>query len=124
MEHTIIYARAEGARGDGRTKDTAVLQSCIDRCHSLGGGTVVVEQGDFVCGTLYLKSRVTLEVRASAVLRASPDIADYGEDTHHNRYRNEHDMDRCWLYAQDGEDITITGGGELNGNAKAFPYSI
>lgn len=121
MENTTISARKEGACGDGKTKDTAILQRCIDRCHTAGGGTVVLEQGTYVCGTLYMKSHVTLEIRPSAILLASPDIADYGTDTHHNRYRNEHDMDRCWLYAEDAEDITVTGGGTLNGNAGAFP---
>lgn len=46
-------------------------------------------EGVFLSGSLYLKSDVTLEVTASAVLKASGDIGDYGDDTHCNRYRNE-----------------------------------
>lgn len=113
--------RKYGAAGDGKRKDTQAIQSAVDACAAAGGGTVVIEDGTYLCGTLYLKSHVTLEIAASAVLQASPDIRDYGTDTHHNRYRNEHELDRCWIYAQDQEDIGICGAGTLHGNAEAFP---
>ena len=121
MEESILYARGQGAVGDGKVKDTAAIQRCIDRCSQEGGGTVVLERGVYLCGTLYLRSNVTLDIRRSAVLLASPEIGDYGADTHYNRYKNEHDMDRCWLYGEDLENITIAGEGEINGNAAAFP---
>lgn len=54
-----------------------------------GGGRVLLEDGTFLSGTLYLKSYVYLEIAESALLKASPEIFDYGTDTHHNRYRNE-----------------------------------
>lgn len=57
----------------------------------------------FLSGTLYLKSYVYLEIAESALLKASPEIFDYGTDTHHNRYRNETELDRCFLFAQDAE---------------------
>lgn len=109
-----------GAIDDGVTVNTEVIQNCVDRC-SKEGGIVQISGGVFVCGTIYLKSNVALRIDAGAVLLASPDIADYGEDTHYNRYRNESDMDRCWIYACDQENIHIFGEGMLNGNAEAFP---
>ena len=109
-----------GARADGHTKDTAAVQAAIDVA-ATQSGTVWLVGGVFVCGTLYLKSNVTLEVTNSATLLASPDIADYPADTHHNRYRNEPKLDRCFLFAQDAENITICGSGIIDGNAAAFP---
>lgn len=100
---------------------TDMIQQAIDACHGEGGGTVLLEHGTYVSGTLYLKSGVTLEIAASAVLMASPDIADYGEDTHYNRYINETDMDRCFLYAEEQTNIGIKGLGQINGNEGAFP---
>ena len=85
---TIFDPRDLGARADGHAKDTAAVQAAIDKAAALGG-TVRLAGGVFVCGTLYLKSIVTLEVTASATLLASPDMADYSTNTHHNRYRNE-----------------------------------
>lgn len=117
----VYNARDFGAAGDGRTKDTKALQCTIDTCAAQGGGRVILEGGAFLTGTLYLKTGVYLEIEAEAVLLASPDIADYGTDTHHNRYRNEPELDRCLIYAQDAEHIGLIGCGEINGNAERFP---
>lgn len=116
----IIDPRDFGAAADGKTKDTAAVQTAIDAA-AAQGGTVRLAGGVFVCGTLYLKSNVTLEIAGSATLLASPDIADYGTDTHRNRYRNEPELDRCFLFAQDAENVTICGSGVIDGNAAAFP---
>lgn len=110
-----------GAVGDSKTTDTAAIQKAIDICHEKGGGFVILEDGGFISGTLYIKSNVWLDVKAGAVLYASGDIKDYGSDTHYNRYVNETDMDRCFLYAKDAENIGITGQGIINGNAELFP---
>lgn len=98
--------RSYGAMADGHSKDTAAVQAAIDAA-AAQGGTLRLAGGTFVCGTLYLKSNVALEITNSATLLASPDIADYGTDTHHNRYRNEPELDRCFLFAQDAENVTI-----------------
>lgn len=117
----VYDVRAFGAAGDGKKKDTEAIQKAVDACAVQGGGTVLLSGGRFLSGTLYLKSNVCLSIEAGAVLLASPDIDDYGTDTHHNRYRNETELDRCFLFAQDAENVTLTGYGEINGNAEAFP---
>ncbi|MDR2078133.1 MAG: hypothetical protein LBP74_00245 [Treponema sp.] len=118
---TMYNVKDYGALGDGKTRDTTAVQAAIDDCSRAGGGRVVLEGGRFVCGTLYLRSGVELHVSASAVLFASGSIADYPDDTHYNRYVNETDMDRCFIYAEDAENIGITGRGIINGNAESFP---
>ncbi|MFE5409459.1 glycoside hydrolase family 28 protein [Microbacterium sp. NPDC056569] len=120
MPHTFD-PRDFGAIGDGTTLDTAALQAALDACGAAGGGLVAVEDGTYLTGTLFLRSRVELHVAASARLLASPDIADYPEDVHHNRYRNEPELDRCLLLARDVEHVTLSGPGEINGNGPAFP---
>lgn len=112
---------AYGAVGDGITVCTHIIQECIDGCSRAGGGTVIIDQGVFISGTIYMKKNVTLEITSSATLMASPHISDYSMDTHHNRYRNESDLDRCWIYAEDQENFCIRGMGRIDGNAEAFP---
>lgn len=100
---------------------TERIQSAIDRLHRNCGGTVILQGGEFVSGTIRLRSNIELRLEAGARLVASPDIADYATDTHWNRYRNEHELDRCFIFAQDAENIALTGEGEINGSAAAFP---
>ena len=61
-----------GAVGDGVTVNTQAIQRAID-----AGGTVLIPEGVFVTGTLYLKSHGGLHLAPGAVLRASTDRADY-----------------------------------------------
>jgi len=113
--------RDYGAIGNGIANDTKAIQMAINECNKNRGGTVYISGGTFIAGSLYMKSNVYLNISPSAVLLASGNINDYEEDTHYNRYRNEHDMDRCWIYAEDITNFGITGNGEINGNAEAFP---
>ena len=39
---------------------TAAFQRAVDRCADAGGGTVVVPPGEFVTGTVQLRSNVTI----------------------------------------------------------------
>lgn len=115
----VFYARRYGARGDGARDDTAALQALID---GAGGAarSIVLDKGVFLCGTLYLKSGVTLEILPEAKLQATGDIAKYPCDTHCNRYKNEEYMDQCFIFAENAENIALCGGGEINGNAAFF----
>ena len=74
QDYRIIDA---GAVGDGKTLNTAAIQSVIDRCASSGGGRVVVPPGVFITGTLRLRSRVTLHLENGAVLKGSDRLEDY-----------------------------------------------
>lgn len=66
-----------GARGDGVRNDTVAVQAALDAAAAAGGGRVVLGSGRFLCGTLWLRSRVALEISDGAVLLASRDIRDY-----------------------------------------------
>jgi polygalacturonase len=66
-----------GAKGDGKTLDTAALQSAIDACTAAGGGTVLVPAGTFLIGTVELKSNVTLHIAASGKLLGTTDGTQY-----------------------------------------------
>ncbi|MBL9204338.1 MAG: hypothetical protein JNN01_04590, partial [Opitutaceae bacterium] len=67
----VYDVRAYGATGDGVTLDTSAVQAAIDACSLEGGGTVLVPAGDFVIGTVDLKSHVTLHLTARGRLLGS-----------------------------------------------------
>lgn len=119
-EHPLFVTPWEfGAAGDGSTDDTAAVQRTLDAAAATGS-TALLAGGTFCCGTLRLPGGLTLRIEAGAVLLASPDISRYAADTHHNRYRNEPELDRCFLFACDAENITLTGRGVIDGNGAAF----
>ena len=49
-----------GAKGDGKTVNTKILQDVIDQCSHYGGGTVRIPAGVFVTGTIFMRSNVML----------------------------------------------------------------
>ena len=62
----VYRAKEFGAKADSVTKDTAAIQRAIDICAQNGGGRVLLDDGTFLSGTLYLKSYVYLEIAESA----------------------------------------------------------
>ena len=60
-----------GAKGDGETDDTAMIQAAILCCPD--DGRVLVPPGEYVTGPLFLKSHLTLEIADGAVLKLLTD---------------------------------------------------
>lgn len=99
-----------GAKGDGKTIDTDSIQAAIDHCHNSGGGKVYLQRGIFIITHINLKSFVTFEIEAGAVLRSA------GISGH-----------RRMIIAEDQRDLTICGRGTIDGNSdyvfsKTGPY--
>lgn len=118
----IYNVRSFGAKGDGRTLDTACVQSAIDACHNEGGGTVVVPAGTFVIGTVELKSNVTLHIAADGKLLGSADGKQY-HAVDAIPLKGDHTLgDGNWalLFAIDAKNITIEGPGTIDGQGAQF----
>ncbi len=111
-----------GAKGDGKSKDTAAIQATIDACHRQGGGTVLFPPGTFLSGSLHLKSGVALHLDHAATLLASKDQADF-DTCEKLDFKNAADHETSFfhhslIWAEDAERIAITGSGRVNGNRK------
>lgn len=99
---------------------TAEIQSAIDRISLYDGGRLILSGGCFHSGTLFMKSGVELCIEKGSTLKASTSLSDYSPDVHHNRYRNETNIDLCLIYAQNAENISFTGAGTIDGSNEAF----
>ena len=117
LEGARIYnVRDYGAKGDGKTLDTSAIQSAIDKCFNEKGGTVVIPAGDFLSGTLELKSNVTLHITASGKLLGSPKREDYTA----GKGVPPGNGNIVFLYAVNAQNVSIEGMGTVDGNGLAF----
>jgi len=115
----IFDVRDFGAVGNGKTMNTAAIQRAIDYCNASGGGTVFVGGGIFMSGTLVLKDHVTLWVDAGTILRGSQEKTDYPAlRVSLPSFRQKEDFQ--FIFAEKKKNITITGGGIIDGNAIAY----
>ncbi|HEV3196395.1 MAG TPA: glycosyl hydrolase family 28 protein [Bryobacteraceae bacterium] len=112
----IYNVRDFGAKGDGQTLDTAAVQAAIDACTRDKGGTVIVPAGDFIVGTMELKSNVTLHVSPAGRLLGS------GKPEHYNAGKGvpPGNGNVVLLYAVDADNVTIEGRGAIDGQGNRF----
>ena len=118
--HGVLDVRTFGATGDGVTMDTAAVQAAIDACSQAGGGTVYVPPGNYLAGTIVLKSGVTLHLARGATLLGSTNLDDY--PAHDAAYRSYTDnyTNRALIFAENQENIAICGEGVIDGQGAAF----
>jgi Glycosyl hydrolases family 28 len=110
--------RHSGARGDGKTKDTAAIQRAIDAAAGAGGGTVYLGPGDYLSGGIALKSNITFYLDAGATLLGSKDLADYGPQSGPSPHgdANVHHL----VFARDAENVALCGLGRIDGQGRAY----
>lgn len=116
----VFSIKSYGAVGDGAAMETEAVQKTIDACHAAGGGVVWVPAGDYVIGTITLRSNITLSLDYGASLLGSQDIADYATDLVKPREGWVH----CLIYAANSTNISIEGLGVIDGRGtpEAFPW--
>lgn len=114
-----VAASAYGVLPQTGKDVTPLLQRAIDRAAE-ERVCLALEEGSYICGTLYLRSHTSLCIPSGARLLGNGDSSFYPDTTGPHRYLNEEWMNTCFIYAEDAEDIRLFGGGEINGNARAF----
>jgi hypothetical protein len=121
----VFNVRDFGAKGDGKTLETAALQKAIAACAADGGGQVLLPPGKYLSATIRLKSHVTFKLDAGAVLIGCPDPDAY------DHFSAPRDMPeakfptrwhRALIIGDDVEDVAIVGPGTINGNKVFDPH--
>jgi polygalacturonase len=111
--------RKAGARGDGRTRDTSAIQAAVEAA-ARTRGRVYFPPGEYLSGTVRLRSDVTLHLDEEAVLIASRDDGDFDpvERLAHEAHADAETTDFRFalLQGQGVERIRILGPGRIDGN--------
>ncbi|MHC4913976.1 MAG: glycoside hydrolase family 28 protein [Planctomycetota bacterium] len=116
----VFDVRERGAAGDGRTLDTSAIQRAVDECAASGGGMVYVPPGDYLVGSVELKSNVNLHLEAGSRLLASTRREDYrqldlGVGEASLNYNSEH-----LVFARGAENVVLSGMGTIDGQGREF----
>jgi hypothetical protein len=112
-----------GAVGDGTTLDTKALQAAIEACAGTGG-TVLVHDGVFSTGMLQLRSALTLHIAAGATIRGTQTESDYPDLHPPTNNTNLTNCRKALLYAESVHDLTIEGGGTIDGNGHSAQWIL
>jgi hypothetical protein len=113
----LYDVRDYGAAGDGSTNDTSAIQAAIDACTGTGG-SVLLTNGNFVAGTLYLQSNMTFFIDTSASLNSTGNGNDYPKQSPPTTNNQLLNCRRAMLYAAGVTNLTIDGGGTIYGRGE------
>lgn len=103
-----------GIKADGVTLNTASIQRAIDYISENGGGTLAFYVGRYLTGSFELKSNVQIKLSGGSVLVFSPNVFDI------QGYEGQNAM----IYANGQDNISVYGGGTLEGNAQIINTNI
>lgn len=111
-----------GAVGNGSTINTTFIQAAVDSCSRAGGGIVEFPSGNFMTGTVFLKSNVTIQIDAGATITGSSSLSDYPDVTPLIRSYADHYPSHSVFYAEGQHNIAVVGPGTFNGNGLSLSF--
>ena len=104
----------QGGLGNGVFLNTGIIQNSIDELSQNGGGTIIIPEGIFHCGSIELKSGITLQLNFGAVLLGSTNPDHYFDE------RGVHNF----IEANNAKNIGITGEGIIDGQGRKLALKI
>ena len=118
----IFDVRDFGAVGDGKTLNTQAIQTAIDQCAAAHGGRVILSDGRYVSGTIFMRSDVELYIEANAALVASENGADYPDFAceEWNVKAAPRASAKCLIYFGYIENASLLGMGTIDCRGEAF----
>lgn len=121
----VFEVEKYGAVADGETVNTVAVQKAIDACSANGRGVVLFCKGDYVIGTIDLKSNVMLEITKESRILGSTNLADYPDRIAKRKTVMDTNMKmkHSLIYAEGVKNIGIRGPGTIDfrGSRKNFP---
>lgn len=108
-----------GAKPDGKTVNTKMIQKAIDACADAGGGTVVFKPGTYMTGSIFLKDKVDLRVDKDVLIKGVQDEAQYPD-----MYTRVAGIETNWpaalINAHNLSGVKIYGEGTIDGSGSIW----
>jgi polygalacturonase len=117
-----------GAAGDGKNLDSKAINKAIDAAEAKGGGTVFIPAGNYLSGSIHLKSNISLYLDQGATIIAAPLGAENGYDDEEPGANNEYQdsghshWHNSLIWGEDLHDISILGQGMIWGKGLVKDY--
>jgi len=111
-----------GAKGDGKNLDSPSVNLAIDAAAKAGGGTVFFPAGNYLSGTIRLKSNIALYLDQGATIIAIQDTTAYdkaepnewGDKLQYQDFGHSH-WHNSLIWGENLENISILGPGKIWG---------
>lgn len=116
--NAAFNVRDFGAVGDGKQMETVAFNKAIEACAAAGGGTISVPAGKYLTGAIVLQSNMTLDIDAGATILGSENPEDY--PLRDNPWIAKRKLKSSLIYAENAENITITGRGTIDGQGRSW----
>lgn len=113
VERGIYNILDYGAVSDTTRLSTAAIQAAVDDCASHGGGTVWIPAGNYLSGTVQLRSFVNLHLDAGATLYASRNPKDF-RNLARESGAADNDEAEMLISAVRARDVSVSGTGTLH----------
>lgn len=102
-----------GAVQGDKEKTSTAIAAAVDKAHELGGGIVIIPEGEWLTKQIHLKSNVNLHLNKGAVLLFSEDPTDYLPPVPTTWEGMECYNYSPLIYAYECKNIAISGEGEI-----------
>jgi polygalacturonase len=124
----IYNVRSFGAKGDGKNLDSKAINKAIDSAAGAGGGMVYLPAGNYLSGSIHLKSNISLYLDQGATIIATdqdPGSAyDQEEQTVNTIYQDSghSHFHNALLWGENIHDVSILGPGTIWGKGLIKDY--
>jgi len=106
-------------RGD-KDKTSQAIAKAIDKANKLGGGIVLIPEGEWLTKKIHFKSNVNLQLAKGAVLVFSEDPVDYLPAVHSTWEGLECYNYSPLIYAYNCKNIAVTGEGQIKAKMEVW----
>ena len=117
-DNAFLNVLSYGIVGDGKTNNTQKIRAMIDEAEKNGGGTIYFPPGDYLTGTIELKSNMTLYVDSGARIVGSAEPEDYPMITKEMLKGYTREGHSGLIKAINAKNVTVTGRGTIDGQGQ------